>query len=181
VGRIQRFGYKVVVEQQTQRRTAMPVARLKELLDREGVKYVCQTHSPAYTAQEIAASAHISGGELAKTVMVKIDGNLAMAVLPASFMVDLDRLRQATGAKKIELAGEEEFERLFPGCELGAMPPFGNLFDMEVFVDKSLSTQAEIAFNAGSHVELIRLGYPDFERLVDPELVEFSVVASVPA
>ena len=159
----------------------MPVARLKELLDRENVKYVSETHSPAYTAQEIAASAHISGGELAKTVMVKIDGDLAMAVLPATLMVDLESLRGVTNAQQVELANEQEFERLFPECELGAMPPFGNLFQMEVLVDKSLSNQEEIAFNAGSHVELIRLAYRDFERLVQPRLVEFSAAVGAVA
>ena len=151
----------------------MPLARLKELLDTEKVKYVAVSHSPAYTAQEIAASAHIAGGELAKTVMVKIDGTMAMAVLPAPEMVDLERLQAVTKARQVELAGEEEFERLFPGCELGAMPPFGNLFNMDVYVDPSLSTHKEIAFNAGSHIELVRLSYTDFERVVRPKTVSF--------
>jgi Ala-tRNA(Pro) deacylase len=153
----------------------MPLARLKKLLDSQNVKYVAISHSPAYTAQEIAASAHIAGGELAKTVMVKIDGEMAMAVLPAPLRVDLECLQDESGAQQVELAGEEEFERLLPGCELGAMPPFGNLFNMQVFADRSLSDHAEIAFNAGSHIELVRMGYSDFERLVRPKLTKFAV------
>ena len=156
----------------------MPVARLKEMLDGESVKYVSMSHSPAFTAQEIAASAHISGAALAKTVVVKIDGKLALVVLPATMMVDLDQLRVVTQAEKVELAEESEFERLFPGCELGAMPPFGSLFEMRTWVDRSLSEQDEIAFNAGSHTEVIRLAYGDYERLAQPERVEFSIATS---
>ena len=156
----------------------MPLKRLKELLDSEKVKYVAISHSPAYTAQEIAASAHIAGGEIAKTVMVKIDTEMAMVVLPAPLMVDLAAVREATGAQKVELAGEEEFERLFPGCELGAMPPFGNLFNMKVYVDQSLAEHEEIAFNAGSHIELVRLAYADFERLVQPQIAELAVAVA---
>jgi len=156
----------------------MPVARLKKVLDGESVKYVSISHSPAFTAQEIAASAHISGAALAKTVVVKIDGKLALVVLPATMMVDLDQLRIVTDAEKVELAEESEFERLFPDCELGAMPPFGSLFDMRTWVDRSLGEQDEIAFNAGSHTEVIRLAYGDYERLAQPELVEFSVAAT---
>ena len=157
----------------------MPVAKLKELLDREGVKYVSVTHSPAYTALEIAASAHIPGGQLAKTVMVKIDEAMAMVVLPASTRVELDLLKDLAGASRTELATEREFADLFPECEPGAMPPFGNLFGFEVFVDESLADEKEIAFNAGSHTELLRLAYEDFERLVDPKVV--NLAAPVPA
>ena len=156
----------------------MPVERLKKVLDEKSVKYVSMSHSPAYTAQEIAASAHISGAALAKTVVVKIDGKLALVVLPATMMVDLDQLEVVTGADKVELAEESEFERLFPECELGAMPPFGDLFGMKTWVDRSLSEQDEIVFNAGSHTEVIRLAYGDYERLAQPELVEFSVAAT---
>ncbi|MDH3745192.1 MAG: YbaK/EbsC family protein [Acidobacteriota bacterium] len=152
----------------------MPVGKLKELLDREEVKYVSIAHSPAFTAQEIAASAHIPGKEVAKTVMVKLDGTVAMAVLPAPARVDLDRLRDIAGAGEIELAGEAEFKRLFPECETGAMPPFGNLYGLDVWVDRLLAEDEEIAFNAGSHAELIRMGYGDFERLVKPKLAEFA-------
>lgn len=149
----------------------MPVNKLKEFLNSRKIKYVTITHSPAYTAQQIAASAHIPGKVLAKTVIVKIDAELAMAVVPASSRVDLDLLKQAAGARDVRLATENEFKETFPGCELGAMPPFGNLWDMEVYVACSLSDDDEIAFNAGSHVELIKLGYTDFERLVRPRVV----------
>jgi Ala-tRNA(Pro) deacylase len=152
----------------------MPIKKLKDFLDSKGIKYVTISHSTAYTANEIAASAHIPGKELAKTVMVKIDGKMTMAVLPASYKVDFDLLQKVTGASKVELASEQEFEGMFPGCEIGAMPPFGNLYEMEVLVDKSLCEDEEIAFNAGSHTELLRLSYKDFERLVKPKVVKFS-------
>ena len=154
----------------------MPVAKLKEFLDSHNIKYVVMSHSPAYTAQAIAAAAHVSGKELAKTVMVKIDGKMAMAVLPASYRVDLDLMRDAVGAEKVEIATEAEFEGLFPGCEVGAMPPFGNLYGMDVFAAKRLTEDEEIVFNAGTHIELIKLTYADFERLVKPTVVVFSAV-----
>lgn len=153
----------------------MPVKRLKEFLDSHNMKYVTISHSRAFTAQETATSAHIPGKELAKTVMVKADGKMAMAVLPASYKVDFDLLKKATGSGKIEIADEEEFKGLFPGCEVGAMPPFGNLYGMDVFVAKSLAEDEEIAFNAGSHRELVRMAYKDFERLVKPRVMKFSV------
>lgn len=152
----------------------MPVRKLKEYLDGHHIKYVTISHSPAYTAQEIAASAHIPGRALAKTVMIKVDGKMAMAVLPASFQVDFDLLEEASGAHQIEMASEKEFEDRFPECELGAMPPFGNLYDMEVFVADALAEDDEIAFNAGSHTELIRMSYRDFEDLVCPTVVRFT-------
>jgi Ala-tRNA(Pro) deacylase len=146
----------------------MPVERLKEYLDTENVRYVSLKHSQAYTAQEVAATAHVSGKELAKTVMVKIDGEMTMVVLPASSQVDLRRLQEAVGSRDVELAAEQEFADDFPDCELGAMPPFGNLYGMKVFVSPALRQEEEIAFNAGSHSELIRLTYKDFDRLVHP-------------
>src|SRR5438128_1127194 len=144
----------------------MPVKQLKEFLDSNNIKYVAITHSTAYTAQEIAALTHTKGRDLAKTVIVKLDDQLAMAVLPASFHIDLHRLQEGAGAKTVGLAGEADFRARFPGCETGAMPPFGNLFDMPVFVDESLIKEKEIAFSAGSHNEVIRLSYEDFDRLV---------------
>ena len=152
----------------------MPVHKLREFLDSHNTKYVAIAHSPAYTAHEVAASAHIPGKELAKTVIVKIDGKPTMAVLPASDRVDLDRLKEVAGASTVELASEQDFGGLFPECDVGAMPPFGNLYDMDVFVAASLAEDEDIAFNAGSHTELIRLSYKDFERLVTPKVVTFS-------
>ena len=134
----------------------MPAQKLKDFLHRHNIKYVTISHSLAYTAQEIAASAHVAGKELAKTVMVKIDDKMAMAVLPASHKVNFDRLKKAAGASKVELASEQEFKDMFPESELGAMPAFGNLYGMKVFVDEILSQDEEIAFNAGSHTELSR-------------------------
>ena len=153
---------------------SMPVKKLKEYLDSNKIKYVSITHSSAFTAQEIAASAHIPGKELAKTVIVKLDSKMAMAVLPASYKVDFDILKKASDANSIRLSDEHEFIDRFPGCEPGAMPPFGNLYGMDVYAAKSLSEDEEIAFNAGSHTELIKLSYKDFERLVKPKIIEFS-------
>ena len=152
----------------------MPVKKLKEFLDSNKVKYVSISHSAAYTAQEIAASAHVPGKELAKTVMVKLDGKMAMAVLPASYKVDLQHLKDAVGAATVALAGEREFRDMFPGCETGGMPPFGNFFGMDVFVSAKLAEDQEIAFNAGSHTELLKLAYKDFERLVKPTVIHFA-------
>ncbi len=152
----------------------MPVKKLKDFLDKNNIKYVTMKHSTAYTAQEIAASAHIPGKELAKTVMVRIDGKMAMAVLPASYKVDFDQLKKAAGANSVTLASEQEFKDMFPECEVGGMPPFGNLWGMEVYVAKTLAEDEEIAFNAGSHTELIRLAYADFERLVEPKVLKYS-------
>jgi Ala-tRNA(Pro) deacylase len=154
----------------------MPSRKIIEFLDSEGVKYVSIRHSEAYTAQEVAASAHIPGKELAKTIMVKLDGTMAMAVLPASFQVDFGRLKDVAGAHEVELASEAEFRDLFPQSEVGAMAPFGNLYGMDVYVAAPLTEDNEIAFNAGTHTELIRLAYADFERLVKPAVGDFAVM-----
>jgi Ala-tRNA(Pro) deacylase len=150
----------------------MPTAMLTEFLDREGVKYTTIPHSLAYTAQEAAAAAHVSGKEMAKTVVAKLDGKPALVVLPAGEKVNLDQLRAHTGAREAELATEQEFAALFPGCELGAMPPFGNLYGLDTYVTKSLADDEEIAFNAGTHTELIRIPYRDFERVVHPKAID---------
>ncbi len=126
----------------------MPIQKLTEFLDAQQIKYVKISHSPAYTAQQIAESAHIPGKELAKTVIVKIDGNMAMAVLPASYRIDFDALTRAADASTVELATEQEFKDMFPACEVGAMPPFGNLYGMAVYVAEPLTEDEEIAFNA---------------------------------
>jgi Ala-tRNA(Pro) deacylase len=152
----------------------MPATKLKQFLDTNHVKYVSITHSKAYTAQGIAAAAHISGKELAKTVMITVDSDVAMAVLPASETVNLDALKSALGARKVDLASERQFRDAFPDCELGAMPPFGNLYGFRVYVDETLTRDQEIAFNAGTHLELIKLAYEDFARLVQPRVLRFS-------
>ena len=150
----------------------MPVKKLKEFLDSHNVKYISMTHSPAFTSQEIAAAAHISGKQLAKTVIVKADGRLVMIVMPANDQVNFAKLRNAIGVS-VDLASESEFKDKFAGCEVGAMPPFGNLYDMPVYVSIQLSQQNHILFNAGSHSELMQLAYHDFERLVKPKAVSF--------
>ncbi len=152
----------------------MPVERLRQYLEEHHVRYVCIKHPPAFTAQEIAASAHLGGKELAKTVVVKLDGSFAMAVLPAPDKVSANRLRELSGAKEVELATEKEFTELFPCCEVGAMPPFGNLWGIPVFVDERLLEDVEIAFNGGSHTELIRLSYADYASLVQPRVGHLS-------
>jgi Ala-tRNA(Pro) deacylase len=146
----------------------MPLSKLRKFLDSHHIKYLIISHSLAYTAQGIAALTHVSGKKLAKTVIVKIDGVLAMAVVPASLHVDLDRLRSLTGARTVEIASEKEFKDAFPDCETGAMPPFGNLYDMAVYADASLAENEEITFSAGTHRELVRMNWFDMVRLVNP-------------
>lgn len=152
----------------------MPVQRLKEYLDNEHVQYEIVPHSTAYTAQGIAALTHTPGKQLAKTVIVKLNGRLAMAVLPGPSHVDLAQLKKATGAREVSLAGEADFKDKFPGCETGAMPPFGILYGIEVLADDSLSRQEQIAFNAGTHQELVRMAYADFARLAKPRVLKFA-------
>ena len=152
----------------------MPAAKLKRFLDENQVRYVSIQHSPAYTAQETAASAHVPGRELAKTVMVNIDGAMAMAVLPATTMLDLQLLKGTAGATTVTLASEQEFKSTFPDCEPGAMSPFGNLYDLKVYVDQNLAEDEQIAFNAGTHGELIQMAYEDFQRLANPTVAAIS-------
>ena len=152
----------------------MPAQRLKEFLDSHKVKYSTLTHPRAYTAQEIASLAHVHGDEFAKTVIAKVDGEMVMAVLPASYQVDLHLLKAAVNGKKIALASETDFRDQFPGCETGAMPPFGQLYGMPVYVEEGLTRDTEIAFNAGTHEELVRLAYSDFAKLVKPKIAHFA-------
>jgi Ala-tRNA(Pro) deacylase len=154
---------------------AMPVKRITQYLKKEKVKYKTLKYKPAYTAQEVAASAHIPGHQLAKSVMVQIDGEMAMAVLSAAYQIDFNQLKKTLGAKKVTLATEKKFEDFLPDCELGSTPPFGNLYDLKVLVDKKLTAEETIAFCSGKHSELIQLAYQDFERLVKPEVIEFSI------
>ena len=152
----------------------MPTSTLFEILDSRNIKYSTIEHTPAYTAQEVAASSHTPGRELAKSIIVKLDGRLVMVVLPASRRINFDRLKKITGAKTVELATEREFADLFPDCQLGAMPPFGNLYDMAVLVDESLTDDEEIVFNACNHHELIRMAFEDFTILVQPRILDFT-------
>lgn len=155
----------------------MPLSKLREYLDQNNIKYLVISHSVAYTAQGIAALTHTPGRELAKTVVILIDDRLAMAVVPASHRVDLARLRKYLNAETVELATESQFRDSFPDCETGAMPPFGNLYGMDVFADESLTRDKEIAFNAGSHRELVRMSFEDFRALVKPVLIPLASVS----
>lgn len=149
----------------------MPTQKLQDYLDQHEIQYVTISHSPAYTAQRIAELTRIPGKELAKTVIVKIDDKFAMAVLPASRRVNLRHLQESIGADDVTLSSESEFNELFPDCEVGAMPPFGNLYDMGVYVAEQLTEDDEIAFNAGSHSELVKMSYNDYANLVTPQVV----------
>jgi len=149
----------------------MPTQKLQDYLDQHEIQYVTISHSPAYTAQRIAELTQIPGKELAKTVIVKIDDKFAMAVLPASRRVNLRHMQEAIGADEVSLSSEDEFRELFPDCELGAMPPFGNLYDMGVYVAEQLTEDDEIAFNSGTHSELVKMSYTDFANLVTPQVV----------
>jgi len=159
----------------------MPLSKLRDFLDSNDIKYLVISHSLAYTAQGIAALTHVSGKKLAKTVIVKVDGILAMAVVPASLHVDPDRLAALTGARALEIASEREFKDAFPDCETGAMPPFGNLYDMPVYADASLGDNEEITFNAGTHREVMRMAWGDFVRLVNPTVTDLVHHAAIAA
>lgn len=149
--------------------------RLKEYLDRETVSYEILAHPEAYTAPELAEALHVPGKDLAKVVMLKIGERFVMTVLPANWKVDVKRLKDILGTSHIRLATEEEFKGLFPDCEVGTMPPFGNLYNMEVYVDQSLTRDEEIVFQAGTHYEAVKLRYTDFAKLVHPTVAEFHV------
>jgi len=149
----------------------MPILRrLKELLDEGKVSYEVYNHPLAYTAQEIAAQQHFSGKEMAKVVMLEVDGRLVMGVIPGSQKINLNTAKASLGAKAVRLATEDEFLSRFPECEIGAMPPFGNLFDLPVVTDAALEKDEHIYFNAGNHVQTVRLKYSDFTQLVKPQI-----------
>jgi Ala-tRNA(Pro) deacylase len=154
----------------------MAAMKLKNFLNSRRVKYVTIEHSPAYTAPETAASAHVSGRDFAKTVIVETGGGMVMVVLPANRKIVLSDLREMLGDPNLKLASEDEFIERFPDCELGAMPPFGNLYGLPVYVAQSLAQEPEIAFNAGTHREVIKLPYADFADLAQPTVLDFATV-----
>jgi Ala-tRNA(Pro) deacylase len=154
----------------------MPAKKLKKFLDDHGVKYESIQHSPAYTASMVAQSAHISGSDFAKAVMVKIEGELAMVVLPAHRKILLSELRNLLLSEKVELANEDEFIGCFPDCELGAMPPFGQMYGMPLYMDLSLTKYPEIAFNAGNHHEVLRMTTDEYMLLAEPIVMDFATV-----
>lgn len=147
--------------------------RLKDYLDGQKVQYQVLTHQEAYTAPEIAHTLHVSGKMLAKVVMVNVGERFVMTVLPSNWKLDLKRLKEVFGTSHVRLATEEEFKGLFPDCELGTMPPFGNLYGLEVYVDQALAADEEIVFQAGSYVTAVKLRYQDFANLAHPSVVEF--------
>ncbi|KGM55703.1 prolyl-tRNA synthetase [Lysobacter daejeonensis GH1-9] len=152
----------------------MTTQRLEQYLRSHDVAFDTLPHDHAITALDVARRAHLAGKDVAKTVMVKVDGRLAMAVMPANEWLSLERMRQACGAKSVALANESEFIDRFPECEVGAMPPFGNLYGMDVYAADTLSHEHDIAFNAGSHDEVVRMGWNDYERLVHPRIMSMT-------
>ena len=146
--------------------------RLKAMLDEAKVPYKVYDHALAYTAQEIAAKQHFSGNEMAKVVMLQVDDTLLMAVIRGNDKISLNEVRDSLGARHVRLATEDEFIARFPECEIGAMPPFGNLFGVKVYVDAALAKDEFIYFNAGNHVQTVHMKYKDFERLVKPETAQ---------
>jgi len=150
----------------------MPVLRrLKEVLDRARISYEVYNHPRAFTTQEIAATQHISGRAMAKVVILNVDGSFIMAVLPSNRMVNFELAKAGLGATDVSLATEKQFATIFPECELGAMPPFGNLFGLPVIVDPALERYESIFFNAGNHLQTVRLKYRDFKLLVKPDMI----------
>ena len=149
--------------------------RVKDHLEQNEVPYSHCTHRLAYTAQEVAAAQHVPGKEMAKTIVLKTDSQFAMVVLPAVMKINMKTLREEIPFAHVELATEKEFAQLFPDSELGAMAPFGNLYGLPVYVDKSLAEDKEIVFNAGTHVDTIRIKYADFARLVRPVIIDAAI------
>jgi Ala-tRNA(Pro) deacylase len=147
---------------------------LEAYLRENKVPFQVQHHAVAYTAQEVAAAEHVPGRMLAKVVMLMADAKLCMFVLPASARVDVEKAAAVLGAKEARLAHEDEFADRFPGCEVGAMPPFGNLFGVPIYVDKSLAEDETIVFEAGTHTDTMSMKYADFERLTNPTVTEFA-------
>jgi Ala-tRNA(Pro) deacylase len=153
----------------------MPILRkLQEFLEANSVRFEVYSHPEAFTAQKIAALQHVKGHSLAKVVMVKAGDALLMLVLGADQRVDFDKLEHGLGLKEPRLATEAEFHRHFPGCEVGAMPPFGNLYGVPVYADRSLEENEEIVFNAGTHTLTAKLAFRDFAALVKPRMADFA-------
>jgi Ala-tRNA(Pro) deacylase len=149
--------------------------RLEKIFRDENVKFTVTKHAEVYSAQRVAGLLHIPGEQLAKVVMVKADDELVMMVLPAAYRLDLVKVKKVLKADAVRLAREEEFASLFPDCEVGAMPPFGEQYGVPLYVDRTLSTQAQLAFPAGSHREIMQVAYADFERTAQPNVADLSL------
>lgn len=154
----------------------MAAEKVKGFLNSRGIKYVTIRHSPAFTASEVAASSDIPERRFAKTIVVDISGGLVLVVLPANRKIILGDLRDLFADHDVELASEDEFMKRFPDCERGAMPPFGNLYGLPVYIAQSLAEEPEIAFNAGTHHEVIKMAFADFDRLVKPRVLDFATI-----
>ena len=148
--------------------------RILDYLNQNEVRYETLHYPLDFTAQEKAADTHTPGIEFAKSVLVQVDERYAMAVLPAHHRVDLERLRSVLSARRVRLAPEEETAGLFPDCEIGAEPPFGNLYDLPVFLARAMLDDEYISFSAGTHEHVIRMAFPDYEELVQPDVLDFS-------
>lgn len=153
------------------------LTRVKEFLDKNGVRYDQYKHRQAYTAQGVAQEQHVSGKLVAKVVVVKADGKHLLAVLPAHCKVDLEQIKALSGAGQVALASEDELAQLFPDCELGAMPPFGNLYNLPTYADSALERDEEVFFQAGTHVDTIKIKFADYKRLVAPKIGDFALHA----
>lgn len=149
------------------------VAKLKKYLDENKIKYQALKHPVAYTAQEIAAAQHVPGKQVVKSVLVKADDKYVLAVLPAIHLIDTNKLKSVVKCKTLKIATEDEIAKVIPDYEVGAMPPFGNLYGLDVYADSMLKEDVEIVFNAGTHTDTVKIKYADFEKLAKPKLADF--------
>jgi Ala-tRNA(Pro) deacylase len=154
----------------------MATKRIRDFISGSKVSFGLINHRCAYTAQEVAETSRIPGRVLAKTVVVVLDGRLAIVAVPATRLVDLDKLRRETGASHVRLAEESEFRDAFEGCQVGTEPPFGNLFGMDTLVDRELVQEEHIAFNAGTHTDVYVVRTPDYIRLVGPRIIDTAIL-----
>lgn len=151
------------------------IDKLEQYFAEKRIYYEIQEHRTAFTIQEVAALLHERGIHVAKVFIARADEKLVMLVLPSIYKVDFDRVREVIGAKTVRRAKEVEFAHLFPDCDVGAMPPFGNMYDLPVYVDQTLALQPFVVFQAGSHRETMKIATSDFLRLVEPTIGEFAV------
>ena len=150
----------------------MIAQKLIDYLDQNHVPYDMISHPVQFTAQRTAAAAHIKGRQFMKSVLLKIDNDMMMAVVPAGRRVNIRRIKEISGARDVVLADETDLEAVFPDCIIGAMPPFGNLYHMPVIADRELTEDEEVVFNAGDHRDLIRMRFTDWNRLVHPRIAD---------
>lgn len=150
-------------------------AKLEKYLGDNEAGFQAMTHRTAYTAQEMAAEQKVKGKQVAKVVMALADTKVVMPVMPASHRIDFPKLKEVLGAKDVRLAKEEEFSGIFPDCDTGAMPPFGNMYNVPVYVDRVLTEDPEIVFQAGNHRDTLKIAYKDYARLASPTVVDFAV------